>query len=143
MRRRIIEFNEIKAYCDIFNERGHKGFRELVNPFFWWNHEKPGFVADSVRAYVDEGLVVVLDVDGFTVNNLLVFALCPQKKILKKLLDILKYYDTVIYNCDFRDRYRNITKKLGGSRHDGAFSNGRFYYSAKGEEAWSRLGVQL
>jgi hypothetical protein len=131
---RIVDFAELKAYVDIFNERGHKGFKEPINPFFWWNHKWAGRIDDSVRAYIDDGLVIVLELENknsMNVNNMLVFALCSQKNILKRIIDICKEYDNVIYNCEYRDRYKYITKKLGASP-DGASSNGKFYYSANG-----------
>ena len=137
MKKRITDFTEIKAYTDIFNERGHPGFKEPVNPFLWWNHTLPGKVDDAVHAFIDDGLVVVLELENAsTVKNMLVFSLCRQKRVLKMILDIVRDYDTVIYNSEFRDRYRNITKKL-----DGAFwlSNERHCYSADGGKAWSRL----
>ena len=137
MLHRITEFAELKAYVDIFNERGHPGFSKPINPFFWWNHIWLGTVDDFVHAYVDDGLVVVLELeDHTTVKNMLIFALCRQKNILKKILDIVRNYDTVVYNSEYRDRYRNITKKLDGA---GWSSCGRHYYTANGGKAWFRL----
>ena len=134
---RIEEFTELKAYVDILNERGHSGLKEAINPFFWWNYKWPGKIDENVHAFMDEGLVVVLETDGKnSVKNMLVFALCPQKSVLKKILTITKNYDTVVYNSEFRDRYRNITMRLDGATW---LSNGRHYYAANGGIAWSQL----
>jgi hypothetical protein len=130
---------QLKAYADIHNERGHRGFKEPVNPFFWWNYKRPGTVDDTVRAYIDDGLVAVLELeslDGRDVNNMLVFALCPQRNILRRILDICKDYDTVVFNSEFGDRYKNITKRLDGVCW---LSNGRYYYSADGGGSWVKL----
>ena len=137
MLKRINEFVELKAYVDIFNKWGHSGFKEPINPFFWWNHEKPGTVDDMVHAYIHDGLLVVMELEAEKrVKNMLVFALCPQQNTLKKILDICRKYDTVVYNSEFRDRYRNINKKLDGNSWQ---SNGRHYYSAAGRDAWVKL----
>jgi len=137
---RITEFAEIKAYVDILNERGHPGFKEPVNPFLWWNFKWKGKVDDKIHAYFNDGLVVVLELENDRdVKNMMVFSLCPQKNILTKILDICKNYDRVIYNSEFKDRYRNITKYLDG---DTWFSNGRFYYAADGVKAWNRSRSQ-
>jgi len=136
---RISDFAELKAYVDIFNERGHKGFKKPINPFFWWNHKWAGKVDDSVRAYIDDGLVIVLELESqnsINVNNLLVFALCPQKNILKKIVDTCKDYDNIMFNCEYRDRYKYITKKLDGVSY---FQDGRNKYSANGGRACSSL----
>ena len=140
MLHRINDFTELKAYVDIFNERGYPGFREPINPFFWWNHECLGKVDDFVHAYCNDGLIVVMELGSTNeVNNMLVFTLCPQKNILRKILDITKNYDTVIYNSEFRDRYRNITRRFDGSSW---VSNGRVYYSANGRKAWKHYVKQ-
>ena len=137
---RITDFTEIKAYVDVFNEHGHKGFREPINPFFWWNYKWLGKVDDKVNAFYDDGLVVILELEEkTTVKNLLVFALCPQKNILKRILTITKDYDSVTYNSEYHDRYRNITRRIDGSS---SFTNGRFYYAANGKNAWDRLAKQ-
>lgn len=140
MKRRIIDFVELKAYIDIFNERGHPGVKETVDPFLWWNFKWRGKVDDMVHAYIDDGLVVVLELENkIDVKNLFVFALCPHKDTLKRILDITRNYGNVIYNSCFRDRYRKITEKLDGAC---SFSDGRFYYAANGETAWARLARQ-
>jgi hypothetical protein len=134
--RRITDFTELKAYADIHNERGHKGFKEPINPFLWWNHGEPGKVDDTVHAYFENGLVVVLELecrDGKEVNNMMVFALCPQKNILDRVLDICQKYGTVVFNSEFGDRYREIVKRLDGASWQ---SNKRIYYSAHGGTAW-------
>jgi len=139
--RRITDFTEIKAYVDILNEQGHLGFKEPVNPFFWWNHKEAGKVSDNVHAYYYDGLVVVLELDNpDVVGNMLVFALCPQKNILKKILDICKNYDTIIFNSEFNNRYENIVRRIDGSSY---FSKGRYYYTANGRETWKRSGKLL
>jgi hypothetical protein len=131
---RIVDFTELKAYVDIFNERGHRGFRESINPFIWWNHKWLGKIDDGIHAFMDEGLVVILELsDGLDVGNMLVFALCPQKNILQKILDICKDYGNVIYNSEFGNKYQAITKKFDGLHY---VSNGRHYYNARGEKAW-------
>ena len=137
---RVTDFTEIKAYVDVFNEHGHKGFSKPIDPFMWWNFKWKGKVDDTVHAYYDDGLVVVLELEGTsTVKNLLVFALCPQKNILPRILDILKNYGTIIYNSEFRDRYRSITRRLDGAEWQ---SDGRFFYSADGESAWALYNRQ-
>jgi hypothetical protein len=142
MKRRIIDFTELKAFVDIFNERDHPGFREPLNPFQWWNFKHKGWVSDTVHAYIDSGLVVLLEIDDEDyylrkrVSNMLVFALCKQPGILKKILDICKDYAIVNYNSEFRDRYRNITAKLDGASWE---SNGRYFYVAHGGESWEKL----
>ena len=134
---RITDFTEIKAYVDILNEKGHPGFSEPVNPFLWWNHKWAGKVDDYVRAYFDDGLVVVLELeDKTTVKNMLVFAICPQKKILKKIIDICKNYDKITYNSEYHNRYESITRRYDGSSY---FSNGRWHYTAKGKQAWKSV----
>ena len=138
--RKITEFTEIKAYVDMFNARGHIGFKKSIDPFFWWNHKWPGKIDDSVRAYVDEGLVLVLELDspiGTNVENFLVFALCPQNKdVLGRILDIIKNYDMIKFNSEFRDRYRSITRRFDGSSY---FNNDRHYYCAEGKKAWAHF----
>ena len=92
MRHRIQDFTELKAYVDIFNERGHPGFSEPINPFFWWNFKWLGKVDDNVHAFMDDGLVVILETNGQeTVNNMVVFSLCHQKNILGEYLTFVKY----------------------------------------------------
>ena len=141
MYHRINNFNEIKAYVDVFNEHGHPGFKMPINPFFWWNEKSPGKVNESVHIFYDNGLIVILEmVDEINVGNMLVFSLNPQKNIIKRILDITKYYGNIIYNSEFRDKYRNITKKLDGASW---LSNGKVYYSANGEKSWERLYNQL
>ena len=135
----IVDFAELKAYVDVFNERGHPGFGEPLNPFHWWNFKWKGTLADDVHAYFDDGLIIVLELENpasSIVKNMLAFALCPQKNIMRKLLDIVKNYGTIIYNSEFGDRYRNITKKLNGACW---LSDGRHFYAANGGEAWFRL----
>ena len=139
MQYRIVDFTELKAYVDIFNDRGHPGVKEAVNPFQWWNWKWPGKIADSFHAYFDDGLVVVLDVEGRNVTNMLVFALCPQKNILRRILDTIKFYDIIIFNAEFGDKYKNITRRYDGSS---CFSNGRHYYFANGRRAWE-LSTQI
>jgi len=138
LNRRIIDFTELKAYCDIFNENGHKGFKEAINPFFWWNHEIPGKIDDAVHAFIDSGLVIVLELEKMgskDVKNLLIFALCPQKNILRKIVDICKNYDIINYHTEFnRNRYKNISRRFDGSSQ---FQGGKYYYSAKGRNAWN------
>jgi hypothetical protein len=137
--RRITDFSEIKAYVDIFNERGHPGVKEPVNPFLWWNHKWSGKIDDYVHAFFDDGLVVVLELENKTdVANMLLFALCPQKNILRKVLDITKNYDKVMYNSDCRDRYRSITRRLDGLQ---SFQGGKFCYTANGRNAWNRYAL--
>lgn len=141
MKRQIIDFTELKAYCDIFNEAGHKGFKEPINPFIWWNHKWAGKIDNAVHVYTDEGLIVILELESqnsFDVKNMQIFTLCPQVNILKKVLDITKSYGIVKYNSDKRNRYKNITLKLGGSL-DGISTNGKSLYFAKGENSWVRL----
>ena len=136
MRCRITEFAELKAYVDIFNERGHPGFREPIDPFFWWNHGEPGKVDNSVKAFIEDGLVVILETEADTVKNLLVFSLSQKKKeTLNIILDITKNYGTVIYNSEYHDRYRYISRRFDGSSW---FSNNRHYYGANGRKAWKQ-----
>ena len=135
---RITEFVEIKAYVDVFNDMGHPGFKEPVSPFLWWSNKEPGKVADNVHIYLYDGLVAVLELDSpKNVKNLLLFALCKQKNILKKVLAICKNYDIINYNSDFRDKYRSITRRFDGSSH---FERGKYYYTANGVNAWKLSG---
>jgi hypothetical protein len=119
----------LKAYIDVFNEHGHRGFSEPVNPFQFYDR-------DDIRFFIEDGLVVVLEVSGRDVLNLMVFALKRHRDTLRKILDILKKYDTVILNSESRDRYGSIINRLDGSRFR---KNGRWYYTANGGHAWAKL----
>jgi len=137
MQYRISEFAEIKAYCDVFNFHGHKGFKEPVNPFLWWNFEHPGILNDSVHAYYSDGLIVVLELKNERdVSNMLVFSLCPSRNTLRKILDVVKNYGIINFNAEFGDKYRHITRKIDGFRF---LVDGKNYYQADGGEAWVKL----
>jgi hypothetical protein len=129
---RIYEFVELKVYIDIFNERGHKGFKEPINPFLYCNHKCVGMVNSNVHAYMWDGFVIILEMlDLFNVQNMLIFALEPQKNILSKVVDICRDYGTINYNSDFRNRYYYITKKFDGLQWS---KSGKYYYSANGRD---------
>jgi hypothetical protein len=70
------------------------------------------------------------------VLNLMVFALKRHRDTLRKILDILKGYDTIILNSETRDRYGFIINRLDGSRFR---KDGRWYYTANGRHAWLKL----
>ena len=138
MKKQIIDFTELKAYCDIFNERGHKGYKDPINPFFWWNHKWSGRVDDAVHAYIDDGLVIIFELENknsLNVDNMQIFALCPQANILKKIVDIARGYDKIVFNSDKLDRYKSIVKRIDGT----GWTDGRYYYAAHGGHAWLRL----
>jgi uncharacterized protein (UPF0262 family) len=127
---RILDFTELKAYIDIFNEKGHKGFDNPINPFQYWNYKKLGKVDDNIHTFIDDGLIIILELsERVNIANILIFALSPQKRILQKLIDICRNYSKIIFNSERGNKYDAIARKFDGLHY---IQNGKHYYTLAG-----------